>query len=89
MADSEFAMGSEVLPHGLPVEAADGTVVGTFEQAIQHKRENMLDGIVLRTSVGLFFVDAPEVGRMTNKRVMLTIDLEEVTRLPRYVGSGG
>ena len=34
----------------------------------------MLDGIVMRTAEGRRFVDAPEVARITNLRIMLVID---------------
>jgi hypothetical protein len=82
--DDEHAIGYQVLPRGVPVESADGTIVARFEQAIHHYREHMLDGIVIRTDDGRFFVDAPEVARITNKRVVLTIRTEEVADLPRY-----
>jgi hypothetical protein len=85
----EYAIGSQVLPPGTPVEAADGTRVGTVEQAIEHQRENMLDGIVIRTDQGRVFVDAPEVERITNRRVILTIDTAEVAALPPYGSSSG
>ena len=80
----EHAIGYQVLPRGVPVEAADGTQVGTFEQAIHHKREHMLDGIVIQTRAARLFVDAPEVERITNRRVILTIAPEEVAELPPY-----
>ena len=80
----EHAIGYQVLPRGVPVEAADGTKVGTFDRAIHHQREHMLDGIVMRTEDGRFFVDAPEIARITNRRVILTIDVADVAALPRY-----
>jgi hypothetical protein len=80
----EHAIGYQVLPRGTPVEAADGTRVGTFDRAIHHAREHMLDGIVLRTGKGRFFVDAPEIARITNRRVILTIDIPAVAQLPPY-----
>jgi hypothetical protein len=80
----EHAIGYQVLSRGVPVEAADGTEVGKFDRAIHHHREHMLDGIVMRTDDGRFFVDAPEIARITNRRVILTIDTAEVAALPRY-----
>ena len=82
--DDEHAIGYQVLPPGVPVEAADGTEVGRFDRAIHHAREHMLDGIVIRTQKGRFFVDAPEVARITNLRVVLTIGPEEIAELPPY-----
>jgi hypothetical protein len=80
----EHAIGYQVLPRGVPVEAADGTEVGRFDRAIHHHREHMLDGIVMRNDDGRFFVDAPEIARITNRRVILTIETDEVASLPRY-----
>jgi hypothetical protein len=82
--DDEHAIGYQVLPRGVPVQAVDGTEVGTFDRAIHHQREHMLDGIVIRTDRGRVFVDAPEVGRITNKRVVLTIGNDQVAELPPY-----
>jgi hypothetical protein len=58
-----------VLPRGVPVEAADGTRTGTFDRAIHHYREHMLDGVVIRTERGRFFVDAPEIARFLGRRL--------------------
>jgi hypothetical protein len=80
----EHAIGYQVLPRGTPVEAADGTRVGTFDRAIHHYREHMLDGVVIRTDKGRLFVDAPEIARITNRRVLLTIDPAAVAALPPY-----
>jgi hypothetical protein len=84
--EDEHAIGYQVLPRGVPVEAADGTEVGKFDKAIHHAREHMLDGIVMRNDDGRFFVDAPEIRRITNRRVILTIGTDEVAELPRYRG---
>ena len=86
MDDDEHAIGYQVLARGVPIEAADGTRVGTFDKAIHHHREHMLDGIVMRTDNGRFFVDAPEIARITNKRVILTIEPGAVAELPAYRG---
>jgi hypothetical protein len=82
--DDEHAIGYQVLPRGVPVVAADGTQIGSFDKAIHHAREHMLDGIVIRTDNGRLFVDAPEIARITNKRVILTIDPADVAGLPPY-----
>ena len=82
--DDEHAIGYQVLPKGVPVESSDGAEVGKFDKAIHHHREHMLDGIVIRTEKGRVFVDAPEVGRITNKRVVLAIGTDEVAQLSPY-----
>ena len=82
----EHAIGYQVLPRGTPVEAAGGEQVGTFEKALHHGREHLLDGIVVKTAAGKKFVDAPEVERFTNLRVILRIDAAEVEALPQWRG---
>ena len=82
----EHAIGYQVVPRGLPVVATDGVEVGAFHRALHHGRENLFDGMVIRTEDGKRFVDAPEVARITNKRVLLTIDAAEVAALPEHRG---
>jgi hypothetical protein len=82
----EHAIGYQVLPRGTPVFAADGARVGTFHKALHHGREHLFDGMVIATEEGKRFVDAPEVARITNKRVLLTIDSAAVAELPEHHG---
>ena len=82
----EHAIGYQVLPRGTPVEASDGGQVGTFHKALHHGREHLFDGMVVKTEEGKRFVDAPEVARITNKRVILTIDSAAIAQLPEHHG---
>ena len=41
---------------------------------IDNAKEHIFDGIVMRTDDGLLWVDAPEVARITEGRVTLTLD---------------
>lgn len=82
----EHAIGFEVVPRGTPVEASGGEQVGTFEKALYHRREHLLDGIVVKTPSGKKFVDAPEVDRFTNLRVTLRISAAEVEDQEPYKG---
>jgi hypothetical protein len=86
MTDDEHAIGYQVLPRGTPVEASDGQRVGTFHKGLHHGREHLFDGMVIKTDEGRRFVDAPEVARITNKRVILTIDSVAVAALPSHHG---
>jgi len=87
MTDAEeHAIGYQVLKRGHPVEASDGTRVGTLDKAIHHAREHMLDGIVVQTKDRRLFVDAPEVARITNLRILLTIDTQEFAASEPYKG---
>ena len=51
---------------------------------LDNAREHIFDGIVITTPDGRRFVDAPEVARITEQRVTLTIDAAEAqAELPR------
>ena len=86
MTDEEHAIGYKVVPKGTPVEAADGTRVGTVHKVLDNVREHIFDGIVIATDAGKRFVDAPEVARITNHRVILTISPAEVADLQQHKG---
>ena len=53
---------------GTPVVDSDGAQVGTVHEVLDNKREHIFDGIVVSTPDGRRFVDAPEVGRITDQR---------------------
>ena len=59
-----------------------------MHKVLDNAREHIFDGIVIATPGGQRFVDAPEVARITEKRVTLTIDAEEAARLPRARAAG-
>jgi hypothetical protein len=84
--DDGQAISYKVLPRGTPVRSADGVQVGTVRRALENARENIFDGIVLDTSAGKRFVDAPEVARIAEHRVTLTISAQEVADLPPFGG---
>jgi hypothetical protein len=75
-------IGYKVLPRGVPVHTSDGEQIGTVHKVLDNAREHIFDGIVIATPRGQRFVDAPEVARITEQRVTLTIDAEEAQRLP-------
>src|SRR4051812_30413060 len=75
--EDEHRIGYKVLARGTPVEASGGEPVGTVDRVLDNAREHIFDGIVIRTSEGRRFVDAPEVDRITARRVTLTITAAE------------
>ena len=89
MTEDEHAIGYAVVPKGTPVEAADGSEVGTVHKVLDNVREHIFDGIVIATKDGKRYVDAPEVDRITNRRVILTISPGEVDDLPHHKGLRG
>ena len=82
-------IGYKVLPRGVPVLASDGAQIGTVHRVLDNAREHIFDGIVISTPDGRRFVDAPEVARITEKRVTLTIDASEAKELPGHQGLRG
>ena len=87
--DDDHQIGYQALPRGVPVHASDGTLVGKVHRVLDNKREHIFDGIVIDTGGGRRFVDAPEVGRITLRRVTLTIDAAEAARLPAQQSPAG
>jgi sporulation protein YlmC with PRC-barrel domain len=87
--DDGPAISYKLLARGTPVFTSDGTQIGTVEQVLDNVRENIFDGIVVRWPGGTKFVDAPEVARITERTVTLTIDAKEATQLPAHDPKGG
>ena len=89
MAEEEHAIGWKVLPKGTPVLTSDGVEIGTVLKAQEDEHAHIFDGIVVRTERGRRFVDAPEIERITNLRVTLTIDAAAAAELPEHRGWRG
>jgi hypothetical protein len=70
-----------VLARGTPVWTADAREIGTVDKVLATDREDIFDGIVIRTDNGRRFVDAPEVARIAERRVTLSISSEEAEQL--------
>jgi sporulation protein YlmC with PRC-barrel domain len=85
--DDGQQIGYKLLPRGTPVHTADGEQIGTVHDVLDNAREHIFDGIVISTPEGRRFVDAPEVVRITEQRVTLTIDAAEAKDLPARGGA--
>ena len=73
---------SELKP-GTPVYGSDEVVAGKVVEALDNYRENIFDGLVIDTPDGeRRFVDAPEVARIFERAVILTITAAEARDLP-------
>jgi hypothetical protein len=81
-SDDGHQIGYKLIPRGVPVVSSDGVEVGTVQKVLDNAREHIFDGIIIATPDGRRFVDAPEVARITEKRVTLTIDAAEARQLP-------
>jgi sporulation protein YlmC with PRC-barrel domain len=82
--DDGHAISYKLLEHGVPVVTSDGAEIGTVDRVLENEREQIFDGIVVRSPRGAVFVDAPEVARIAERRVTLTIDAAEAGELPAY-----
>ncbi|HEX6459513.1 MAG TPA: hypothetical protein VF032_11400 [Thermoleophilaceae bacterium] len=79
--DDGHAISYKALPRGTLVRGSDGAEVGKVRRVLDNARENIFDGIVVETKAGLRFVDAPEVARIAERAVTLTITAEEAVAL--------
>lgn len=89
MSDDGHAVSYKVLARGTPVWSADGAEVGTVRQVLENEREHLFDGILVETAQGPRFVDAPEIARIAERRVTLTLDAADVPQLPERDPKGG
>lgn len=80
--DDGPAISALALRRGTLVRGSDGAEVGRVRRVQHNERENIFDGIVVETRVGRRFVDAPEVARIAERAVTLTITADEVHALP-------
>jgi hypothetical protein len=80
--DEGNQIGYQALPRGVPVVSSEGIEVGTVQRVLDNAREHIFDGIVIRTPEGDRFVDAPEVARIAERRVTLSITAHEARELP-------
>jgi len=89
VSDDGHAVSYKVLARGTPVWTSDGVEVGTVRTVLENEREHLFDGIVLDTPAGRRFVDAPEVARIAERRVTLSIDAAAAAQLPERDPKGG
>jgi hypothetical protein len=86
-SDDGQQIGYKALPRGVPVHTSDGAQLGIVHRVLDNAREHIFDGIVVSTPDGRRFVDAPEVARIAERRVTLTIDAAEASELPEWGGA--
>ena len=74
-----------VLGRGVPVFSSDGAHLGKVVRVDRDSGTDIFDGIVFEAKVGpggRRFVDAPEVGEIHERGVILKIDAREAETLP-------
>ena len=79
--DEGHPISFRILTRGTAVWSSDDQEVGAVESVLATDREDIFDGLVIRTAEGRRFVDAPEVRRIAERRVTLSITSAEVARL--------
>ncbi|HET8565343.1 MAG TPA: hypothetical protein VFL77_02615 [Solirubrobacterales bacterium] len=75
-----------VLQKGVPVFSSDGRRLGRVVRVLAAPEANMFDGIIFDAKSGPGghrFVDAPEVGQIYERGVVLKIDADEAAALPK------
>jgi PRC-barrel domain len=75
-----------VAKRGIPVFSSDGEKLGRVTRVLAAPEANLFDGIVFDTSRGPGghrFVDAPEVGQIYERGVVLKIDADAAAALPK------
>lgn len=82
--DEGHPISYKLLEAGTPVVSADGVSVGEVERAVENVKEQIFDGIVVRAGEELVWVDAPEVARIYERRVELTLDAAGAAELGPY-----
>lgn len=86
MEDLGHPIAYQALGRGVAVYSSDGQELGRVVRVMAAPEANMFDGIVFDTKTGpggQRFVDAPEVERIYERGVVLTIDAAEAARLPK------
>jgi hypothetical protein len=87
--DDGYAISYKVLQVGTAVCDSAGAQVGTVRQILENEAEHIFDGLVIDTPAGERFVDAPEVARIAEQRVTLSLDAAGVAALPERDTAGG
>jgi hypothetical protein len=81
MADPGQPIAYMALAVGTSVETADGVEVGRVKRVLADAGTDIFDGLVVVTDDGDRFVDAPEVDRIYEMLVVLTLSHAEISEL--------
>lgn len=82
MTEEPVPIAYTALQPGTPVQCSDGTEFGTVETVLRVEDVDVFDGIVVKTSEGIRFVDADQVGRIFTTYVSTTLSTDEAAHLP-------
>ena len=71
-----------VLVEGTRVEGRDGAEIGTVKRVLADTGADSFDGMILDTPDGDRFVDAPQVGDLYTRLVVLEMTADDAKQLP-------
>ena len=77
----------EAAVRGTPVLSSTGTEIGTLEHVLEVPEVDVFDGIVIATKVGLRFIDADYVQRITRSHIWCSLDDAQAGQLSPPGGS--
>jgi uncharacterized protein YrrD len=69
------------VPEGVPVFSSDGEELGTLAHVLAEEDKDVFDGIVIE-GAGHRFVDAPQVDRLFERGIVLSLSAEQARDLP-------
>ncbi len=87
MADDGVPIAYTGLASGVSVVTREGTHIGTVEHVLQVPAEDLFDGLVVKTSDGLRFIDRDQIDTITTTRVRCTLSADEAASLPAPDGA--
>lgn len=87
MEDRGEPIAYTVLVEGTRVEGRDGAEVGSVKRVLADEGSDIFDGLVLDTPDGDRFVDAPQVGEIYTRLVILDMTADDARRLPEPTAS--
>jgi hypothetical protein len=86
MQPEETPISYQALRPGTPVEASTGERVGAVARVLAVEDKDIFDGIIMQTDAGDRFVDAYQVGTISDRRVVLMLSLAEAQALEPPTG---
>jgi hypothetical protein len=86
MFEDETQVAWKAMPRRAPLLAADQAEIGTAESLLGDEQEDIFHGIVAKLKEGARMVEVPaaRVTRITDRRVITDLTLDDVATLPAY-----
>jgi hypothetical protein len=82
MEDTGAPIAYMVLAEGTPVFSADEQRLGTVKRVLADAEADIFDGLIVDTDEGDRFVDAPNVGAIYERAVVLVLSADDARHMP-------